>query len=102
MQGPVSEYMGTPEQAAALKEQAGHEVDLEALAQAHVNAVTGACLALGIKYAGSANPAARTVLTEKLHYMLAAKNAALDSSGGENTLPGRRELGLLTSALSAS
>lgn len=84
VQGPVSEYMGTPEEAAALKEQAGHDVDLEALAQAHVSAVTGACLALGIRYAGSANPAARIVLTEKLRDMLVAKNAAPDSSGGEH------------------
>lgn len=75
--------MGTPEQTAALNEKAGHRVDLEALAQAHVNAITGACLALGIKYAGSASSGARTVLTDYLHYMLAAKKSAPDGSGGE-------------------
>jgi hypothetical protein len=40
-QGPVSEYMGTPEQVAALNAWAGHKVDLEALAQAHVCAIAG-------------------------------------------------------------
>ena len=40
-QGPVSEYMGTPEQVAALNARAGHKVDLEALAQAHVCAIAG-------------------------------------------------------------
>ncbi len=87
VQGPVSKYMGTPEEAAALKEQAGHEVDLEALAQAHVNALTGACLALGIKYAGSSSPAARLTLTSMVRYMLEAKNAAPDSSGGKRLIP---------------
>ncbi len=82
-QGPVSEYMCTPEQAAGLNAKAGHKVDLEALAQAHVNAIAGACLAMGIKFAGSANSGARTVLTEMLHYLLAAKNDAPDSAAGD-------------------
>ena len=57
--------------------------DMEAVAQAHVNAVAGACLAVGIKYAGSANAAACGLLTHYCGYFLRAKHAAPDSSSGD-------------------
>ena len=60
---------------------AGDE-DAEALAQAHVNAVAGACLALGIKFAGSANAAACGLLTHYCGYFQAAKARAPDASSG--------------------
>ena len=62
---------------------AGHAVDVEALAQAHINAVSGACLAMGVKYAGSANSGAQAVLHEYATYLLQAKNVAPDSTSGE-------------------
>jgi anaphase-promoting complex subunit 1 len=45
---------GTTEEAA--------DVDLEAMAQAHVNVTAGACLALALRYAGSANAAAAELI----------------------------------------
>jgi hypothetical protein len=49
-----------------------------------ITPIAGACLALGIKFAGSANSGARAVLTEYLHYMLTAKNDAPDGFGGQS------------------
>jgi anaphase-promoting complex subunit 1 len=85
-QGPINLYMGGAEETAILNEAAGHKVDVEALAQAHVNAVAGACLAMGIKYAGSANSGAQATLHEYAAYLLKAKNTAPDSSSGEASL----------------
>jgi anaphase-promoting complex subunit 1 len=75
--------MGSAEQTAKLSEAAGHKVDVEALAQAHINALAGACLAMGIKHAGSANPSAQATLHDFATYLLQAKNAAPDSSSGK-------------------
>ena len=58
------------------------DIDREALSQGHLMAVTGACLAMGIRYAGSANAAAYSVLKHYLLYLLAAKNMAPDASQG--------------------
>jgi anaphase-promoting complex subunit 1 len=57
-------------------------VDREALAAAHVNGVAGACLAIGIRYAGSANADAQALLQECALGLLHAKEAAPDSSAG--------------------
>ena len=65
--------------------------DTEAIAQAHVNAVAGACLAVGIKYAGSANAAACGLLTHYCGYFQRAKHAAPDSYSG----PRLRHSGLM-------
>ena len=58
------------------------EVDHEALAQAHVNAITGACMAIGIKHAGTGSAAAQALLSDYILYLLDAKNAAVDSLSG--------------------
>ena len=44
-QGPVREYM----KGGDVDAKGGCSVDHEALAQAHVNVITGACMAIGIK-----------------------------------------------------
>ena len=96
MQGPLSRYTGEGE--AAGKE--APEADLEALAAAHVNGVAGACLAIGIRYAGSGNAAAQALLQACALDMLAAREAAPDASASAygTFLPGinlaKRVLGL--------
>ena len=59
--------------------------DPEAIAQAHASAVTGACLAMGIRYAGSACPEARGTLLHYVNAFLKAKMAAPDPFSGVNT-----------------
>lgn len=57
-------------------------VDTEAAAQAHINALAGACLALGIKFAGTGNVAARDLLHNYVLYFLSAKQIAPDPVSG--------------------
>ena len=57
--------------------------DCEAAAQAHINAVSGACLALGIKYAGTASKAAADLLHSYVMYLLTSKQAAPDPVSGK-------------------
>ena len=45
LQGPVTQHLNRGEEDAKI----GRDVDHEALAQAHVNVITGACMAIGIK-----------------------------------------------------
>ncbi len=65
-QGPLSVYMDSMAEAAGRHGESGAgrgnaggntngPVDLQALAQAHCHTLAGACLALGLKYAGSCN-----------------------------------------------
>lgn len=61
----------------------GQRADLEAIGQAHISAVAGACLSIGIKFAGSANAAAEKVLRHYVLYFLKAKQQAPDSSAGK-------------------
>ena len=82
-QGPLSRYTSSGAEGAGSnggRKRGG--ADTEALAAAHVNAVTGACLAIGIRYAGSANAAAQALLQEQCLAMLRAKEAAPDPSFG--------------------
>ena len=58
------------------------DIDREALAQGHLMAITGACLAMGIRFAGSANAAAYGVLRHYLLYLLTAKKTAPEASQG--------------------
>ena len=62
-------------------------MDNEAAAQAHINSLAGACLALSIKYAGTANAAARDLLHNYVLYFLSAKQAAPDPVSGAGTVP---------------
>ena len=81
MQGDVKQHMGKAAEEASAKPGA-REVDHEALAQAHVNAITGACMAIGIKHAGTGSAAAQALLSDYILYLLDAKNAAMDSLSG--------------------
>lgn len=61
--------------------------DLQALALAHINAVAGACLALGLKYAGSASAEAHDVLRSVVSSFLEAKRRAPDAAPAPATGP---------------
>ena len=54
--------------------------DREALAQAHVHALAGACMALGLRFAGTADASARDALRGMLSRFLSLKAAA--AAGG--------------------
>lgn len=81
LQGPVSKYLSRAQ--ANAKGSPGNRADLEAIGQAHINAVAGACLSVGIKFAGSADAAAEKVLRHYVLYFLKAKQHAPDSASGE-------------------
>lgn len=66
---------------------AGHTNDLQAQAHAHVNVLAGACLALGLKYAGSASTRAYNVLRGCISSLLAAKKRAPDATPAAATGP---------------
>ena len=51
-------------------------IDREALAQTHVHALAGACMALGLRFAGTADASARDALRSMLSRFLALKAAA--------------------------
>lgn len=57
--------------------------DPEAVAQAQVHAVSGACLAMGIRYAGTANPEARKTLLDHVSMYLKWKMRAPDPFAGK-------------------
>ena len=82
MQGPVAKYMFGSQGSPPVKGSSGQRADVEALGQAHINAVAGACLSIGIKFAGSANAAAEQVLRHYVLYFLKAKLQDTDSSQG--------------------
>jgi hypothetical protein len=56
-------------------------VDWEAVAQAHIHAVAGACLGMAIRYAGTGNPEVGRVLRAHTMALLEAKRLAPDASG---------------------
>jgi len=56
--------------------------DVEAVAQAHCYALAGGCLAMGIRYAGTANLQAGEVLAGRCTYFLRHKTKAPDASAG--------------------
>ncbi|KAL3162204.1 hypothetical protein ABBQ32_009910 [Trebouxia sp. C0010 RCD-2024] len=80
IKGPVSKYLSRAQGSA--KGRAGGRADLEAMGQAHISAVAGACLSIGIKYAGSADAAAEGVLRHYVLYFLKARLQAPDASSG--------------------
>ena len=82
MQGPISKWNDPPDSSDS-EDAFDPPVDTEAAAQAHINALAGACLALGIKFAGTANPDARDLLHSYVLYFLSAKQAAPDPVSGE-------------------
>ncbi|KAL0039031.1 hypothetical protein WJX77_005730 [Trebouxia sp. C0004] len=81
IKGPVGKYLGRA-QGNQKGPASGQRADLEAIGQAHISAVAGACLSIGIKFAGSANAAAEKVLRHYVLYFLKAKQQAPDSSAG--------------------
>lgn len=80
VQGPLQSVgwgsAATPPNAAELPE------DPEAVAQAHANTVTGACLSIGVRYAGTADPQAQATLTRYVEKFLRAKMDAPDPFSG--------------------
>ncbi len=56
-------------------------MDWEAVAQAHIHAVAGACLGMGIRFAGTGNAKAASVLRAHTIAFLEAKRTAPDASG---------------------
>ena len=56
------------------------------MGQAHISAVAGACLSIGIKFAGSADAAAEGVLRHYVLYFLKARQQAPDSASGDHKL----------------
>ncbi|KAK9819157.1 hypothetical protein WJX81_007920 [Elliptochloris bilobata] len=92
IQGPVDKFVGPSAEAA-------EDEDAKAIAQAHINAVAGACLAVGIKYAGSANAAACGLLTHYCAYFQRAKHAAPDSMSGNAGAWGRLDKAALEACL---
>ena len=59
--------------------------DWEAVTLAHINGVTGACLALGIRYAGSGNAAAAELLRAHILTFLENKKLVPDATQGQLT-----------------
>ena len=80
-QGPVSRYL--PRAQPSSKGTSRNSLDMEAIGQAHISAVAGACFAIGLKFAGSADAAAEGVLRHYVLYFLEAKQQAPDSAAGE-------------------
>ena len=70
----------------SVKGSSGNKADLEAMGQAHISAVAGACLSIGIKFAGSADAAAERVLRHYVLYFLNARQQAPDSASGQLSL----------------
>ena len=85
LQGPISKWADRR----ANQDPFAGPSDSEAAAQAHINAVSGACLALGIKYAGTASQAAVDLLHRYVMYLLTSKQAAPDPVSGKSLLPSR-------------
>ncbi|KAK9796665.1 hypothetical protein WJX73_002436 [Symbiochloris irregularis] len=89
IKGPISKWNG-PKPAAGLGSDPDEDLndpfepalDNEAAAQAHINALAGACLALGIKYAGTGDDRARALLHNYVLYFLSAKQRAPDPVSG--------------------
>ncbi|GMH41655.1 hypothetical protein BSKO_09565 [Bryopsis sp. KO-2023] len=63
--------------------------DKEVIAQAHMNAVAGACLAMGLKYAGTADGSARATLHDFVLKFLKLKKEVPDSSAGADVTYGK-------------
>ena len=53
------------------------------MGQAHISAVAGSCLSIGIKFAGTADAAAEGVLRHYVLYFLKARQQAPDSASGD-------------------
>lgn len=94
-QGPISKWNGPKPAAGSGSDLDAEELDpfepaldTEAAAQAHINALAGACLALGIKFAGTGDDRARALLHNYVLYFLSAKQRAPDPvSGGQQQHP---------------
>ncbi|KAI5082088.1 hypothetical protein GOP47_0001831 [Adiantum capillus-veneris] len=77
----VKEFIGI-----TMKEKEGYdsrsaEVDMEALAHAHVNILAGACLSIGLRYAGTCSAEAQELLYQYTHYFLKEKRSAAPVGG---------------------
>ena len=68
------------------------EIDREALAQAHVNALAGACVAMGLRFAGTADPVAAASLRSLALRFLRMKSRAAAGRGAIGKLVDRPTL----------
>ena len=80
LQGPLSKFM-------AGETCGSSSTDWQALGQAHTAVVAGACLALGVRHAGSASAEAEGVLRHYLLYLLEAKRQAPERQACEHPHP---------------
>ena len=80
LQGPLSKIM-------AGEISGSSSTDWQALGQAHIAVVAGACLALGVRHAGSASAEAEGVLRHYLLYLLEAKRQAPERQACEHPAP---------------
>ncbi|CAM6126514.1 unnamed protein product [Calypogeia fissa] len=64
------------------------DADMEALAQAHVNILAGACLSIALRYAGTAKPEAEQLIRKYALYFLKEKRSS--ALGGGSVSPLRR------------
>lgn len=62
------------------------DVDYETMSQAFCNILAGACLCIGLKFAGSANLQAFDILRHYTKYFLALQKQAVAEQAGRNTL----------------
>jgi hypothetical protein len=83
LQGPLNEIGWPPTNRAGMRSEAQAE-DPEAIAQAHASAVTGACLAMGIRFAGTSSPNAKKTLLHYVDSFLKEKMAAPDPFSGRS------------------
>ncbi|PSC69420.1 anaphase-promoting complex subunit 1 isoform X2 isoform B [Micractinium conductrix] len=85
LRGPLSRFMAG---------QGGGvlHADYEALAQAHTSVVAGACLAVGIRFAGSANAQAEALLRRYALYFLSAKQRAPEPGTGQPAYINKQQL----------
>ena len=77
MQGPLADIIGHERQLGS------GGADLDTLAQAHVFALAGGCLALGVRFAGSQDADLAAMLLGQLRYLLACKTLVPDGAAGK-------------------
>ena len=76
----------------AMEDLSGRAVDREAIAQAHVHALAGACMSVGLRYAGTADATAAATLREMTLRFVRLKSQCKDGKVGLGALIDRPTL----------
>lgn len=76
-----------------------HHVDLESMNQAYCNIVAGACMALGLKYAGTGNKNAFRTLYDYAQMFVALSHKSIAELAGKSTIETCLNVILLSSAV---